>query len=85
LIKVFENLIIAIVITKTHKEEASHLLRCLFFSSIDISVAENYLICRGDFPKEIVTITHKAKLEQAKAEITPKKKLFQTIIILLFS
>ncbi|OYQ62691.1 hypothetical protein B9G53_20875 [Pseudanabaena sp. SR411] len=52
---------------------------------IDISIAKSYLNCKGDFPKESETITHKAKLEQAKAEITPKKKLFQTIIILLFS
>jgi len=43
------------------------------------------LNCKGDFPNESATITHKAKLEQAKAEITPKKKLFHTIIILLFS
>ncbi|MEA5486183.1 MULTISPECIES: hypothetical protein [Pseudanabaena] len=67
------------------KEKASQLLRCFFFSFIDISIANSYLNCRGDFPKESATITHKAKLEQAKAEITPKKKLFHTITILLFS
>jgi hypothetical protein len=35
----------------------------------------------GDLPKEMATITHKNKLEQAKAENTPKKKLFHTITI----
>jgi len=99
--EVFANLIIAIGITNTNYRKCSHIFDNIkikpkkkkhrnnrdasSFCFIDISIANNYLNCKGDFPKERVTITHKAKLEQAKAEITPKKKLFQTIIILLFS
>ena len=48
-------------------------------------IIKNYLICTADLPKESVTIKHKTKLEHAKAETTPKIKLFHTIIILLFS
>lgn len=43
---------------------------------------KNYLNSNGDLPKEIATKIPKNKLEQAKADKTPKKKLFHTITIL---